>query len=155
MSQLIPDGLYIIDKSAAGFQGDACMTTSFPPGSTRLCTSSTSEAGEEMIKWEVKFDASKQAYTFRNPATGRYASFDGQPETNTQLYGRETPRFFQLIPSEEGINRFHILAKDSDANIDYSPLMSYPPLLTLQAADSPFTGGTRSNWQFILSTAAV
>ncbi|CAE6458132.1 hypothetical protein RSOLAG22IIIB_11647 [Rhizoctonia solani] len=152
MSQLIPDGLYTIDKSAAGFQGNACMAISFPPGSTRLRTSRTSEAGEEMIKWEVKFDASEQAYTFRNPATGHFASFNGQPETNVQLYGRETPRFFQLIPSEEGINRLHILAKDSNANIDNSPLMSYPPLLTLQAADSPFTGGTRSNWQFIPTT---
>ncbi|CAE6468829.1 unnamed protein product, partial [Rhizoctonia solani] len=126
MSQIVPDGLYIIDKSAAGFQGSACMTTSFPPGSSRLCTSRASEAGEEMLKWEVKFDPDQQAYTFQNPATGHFVSFDGEPETNTQLYGRDTPRFFTLTPSNEGVNRIHIRAKDSDADIENSPLMSYP-----------------------------
>ncbi|KAH7325448.1 hypothetical protein B0J17DRAFT_681403, partial [Rhizoctonia solani] len=116
------------------------MATSFPPGSTRLCTSRASEAGEDVIKWEVKFDSNQQAYTFRNPATGQFVSFDGEPETNTQLYGRQTPRFFTLTTSNEGLNRIHIRAKGSDADIDNSPLMIYPPLLTLQAADSPFTG---------------
>ncbi|KDN41103.1 hypothetical protein RSAG8_07657, partial [Rhizoctonia solani AG-8 WAC10335] len=69
-----------------------------------------------------------------------------------QLYGRETPRFFTLTPSSEGVDRIQIRAKDSDADIDNSPLMMYPPLLTLQAADSPFTGGTRADWQFIPTT---
>ncbi|QRW26611.1 hypothetical protein RhiXN_12272 [Rhizoctonia solani] len=149
MSQLVPDGLYLIDKSAAGFEGSACIATSFPHGSNRLCTSSAREAGENMLKWEVKFDMDQQAYTFRNPTTGHFISFDGEPDTNVHLCGQETPRLFTLTPSHEGINRIHIRAKDSDTDIDNSPLMIYPPLLTLQATDSPFTGGIRANWQFI------
>ncbi|CAE6475537.1 unnamed protein product [Rhizoctonia solani] len=149
MSQFVPNGLYFIDRSAAGFQGNACITASFPPGSDRLCASNASEAGKEMLKWEVNFDIDQQAYTFRNPFTGNFVSFDGEAKTNVQLCGREAPRYFTLTPSNEGTKHFYICAKDSDANIDYSPLMSYPPLLSLQAADSPFTGGTRANWQFI------
>ncbi|KAJ1300853.1 hypothetical protein OPQ81_002492 [Rhizoctonia solani] len=152
MSQIIPDGLYFIDKSPAGFQGNACIATSFPPGSSRLCTSRASEAGEDMLKWEVEFVPDQQAYTFKNPATGHFISFDGEPETNTQLYGREKPRFFTLTPSYESVNRLHIRAKGSDADIDDSPLMMYPPLLTLQAADNSFTGGTRADWQFVPTT---
>ncbi|KAG9125904.1 hypothetical protein FRC07_005702 [Ceratobasidium sp. 392] len=155
MPQPIPDGTYTIDAGTM-YQPGAGLAQFAPaegpePGG-RLVIQHPDESGQGSTTWEVKFDGAHGAYTFRNPHSGHYCGYEGEPETNIELKSSTTPGYWTLVPAEgedAGANTFYIHAKGTDVLLGQSPLMIYPPLAALQSIDSPFAAGMKMSWKFI------
>ncbi|KAG8717525.1 hypothetical protein FRC08_007296 [Ceratobasidium sp. 394] len=155
MSQPIPDGIYTID-AATMYQSGTGLAQFSPlegpePGS-RLVIQHPDESGKGSTTWEVKFDSARGAYTFKNPHSGHYCGYEGEPEMNMQLHSSTAPGYWELVPAEgehAGENTFYIHAQGTDILLSQSPLMIYPPLAALQPIDSPFTAGMKMPWKFI------
>ncbi|KAG8773625.1 hypothetical protein FRC12_002431 [Ceratobasidium sp. 428] len=106
MSQPITDGIYRIDKSGEEYLGSACLSLGFG-GSTRIVTMREGDVFEEdHLKWELKYDSAREAYTIQNVSNKLYLSFEGAPETNTELYAGPEASHFEFRPSETTPGRF-------------------------------------------------
>ncbi|KAG8715737.1 hypothetical protein FRC09_016347 [Ceratobasidium sp. 395] len=106
MSQSIADGVYRIDKSGEEYLGSACLSLGFG-GSTRIVTMRERDVFEvDHLKWELKYDSAREAYTIQNVSNKLYLSFEGAPETNTELYAGPEANYFEFRPSETTPGRF-------------------------------------------------
>lgn len=101
----------------------------------------------EQQAWEVR-DGEGDTVTIRNPMTGNYLSFDGNPAINKPVLGLGEPRRWILVPAAEPFT-FHIVCLGTSHDgprlaLGRSLLPIYPPTTALHPLDP---GDPNQSWR--------